>query len=218
MLTSPRKHLSYSNVAATVALFVALGGTPYAVVSIDSHDVADNSLRSADLRNNSVRSKDVRNRTLQARDLRRDGLGGGVIKEGALGLVPRAADAERVGGATAQELRVRCPAETVATAGVCIERTARSADGFFGAMSACDNAKRGLPTMPQLDRFAVLNGPLSAQAEWTSSVYRNAGNGSNPSDQLEAVVLSGGGLVSYERVYLAVQHAFRCVALPSNQP
>ena len=70
--------------------------------------------------------------------------------------------------------------------------------------------------MPQLDRFARSNGPLSPQGEWTASVYRNPDNGSDPSDQLEAVVLSGGGVVSYDRVYLAVQHAFRCVALPSN--
>jgi hypothetical protein len=216
VLSSLRKHLSYSNVTATAALFVALGGTSYAVVSIDSGDVANNSLRSADLRNNSVRSRDVRDRTLQARDLRRNGLGGGVIKETALGQVPRAADAERVGGATVEDLRVRCPPETVATAGVCVERAARSADGFFGATSACDNASRGLPTMPQLDRFAVFHGPLSAQGEWTSSVYRNPANGSNPSDQLEAVLLNGGGPVSYERIYLAVQHPFRCVALPSN--
>jgi hypothetical protein len=99
---------------------------------------------------------------------------------------------------------------------VCIERGARPADGFFGATSACHGVGRGLPTMPQLDRFAVLHGPLSAQGEWTSSVYRNGANGSVPSDQLEAIVLSGGGLVNYERVYLAVQHPFRCVALPSN--
>lgn len=216
MMSSLRKHLSYSNVTATAALFVALGGTSYAVVNIDSGDVADNSLRSTDVRNNSLRSKDIRDRTVRARDLRRNGLGGGVIKESALGQVPRAAEAERVGGATAQDLRVRCPTETIATAGICVERVARSADGFFGATSACDNASRGLPTMPQLDRFAVLQGPLSAQGEWTSSVYRNPANGSNPSDQLEVIVLSSGGLVSYERVYLAVQHAFRCVALPSN--
>ena len=47
-------------------------------------------------------------------------------------------------------------------------------------------------------------------------MYRNPDNGMNPSDQLEAVALSGDGIVSYDRVNLAVQHAFRCVALPSN--
>jgi len=201
---------------ATVALFIALGGTSYAVLRVDSGAVVNNSLRSADLRDNSVRSKDLRDRTLRARDLKPNGLGGGVIRENALGQVPRAADADRVGGATVQDLRLRCPTGTVPTAGGCIEQVTRPADGFFGATNGCDNAGRGLPSMSQLDRFVVLNGPLSTQGEWTSSVYRNPGNGSDPSDQLEAVVLSGGGVVSYDRVYLAVQHAFRCVALPSN--
>jgi hypothetical protein len=216
VLSSLRKHLSYSNVTATAALFVALGGSAYAVIRVGSDDVVNNSLRSADLRNNSVRSRDIRNRTIQARDLKRDGLGGGVVKESALGEVPAAANAERVGGLTAQDLRVRCPGETVMEAGVCIEQFGHPSAGFFEAMSACDNSGRGLATMAQLDRFAVFNGPLSAAGEWTSSVYRNPGNGSDPSDQLETVVLTGGGVVSYERVYLAVQHAFRCVALPSN--
>lgn len=216
VLRAFRRHLSYSNVTATAALFVALGGTSYALIRVDSGDVVNNSLRSSDLRNNSVSSRDIRDRTVLARDVRRNSLGGRVVKESALGRVPRAGDSERVGGATAPELRVRCPADTIAKAGVCIELSVRHPDGFFGATSTCDGVARGLPSMAQLHRFAVLNGPLSAAGEWTSSVYRNPGNGADPFDQLEAVVLAGGGGVSYDRVYLAVQHAFRCVALPSN--
>ena len=199
---------------ATTALFIALGGTSYAVIRVDSRDVVDNSLRSADVRNNSLRSGDVRDRTLRARDLRRNGLGGGVVKESALGRVPLAANAERVGGTSVLELRVRCPADTIARAGICVEQAARPTDGFFGASLACDNAGRGLPSMAQLDRFAGTR-PLSASGEWTSSVYRNPDNGSDPFDQLETVVLAPTG-VQYDRVYLAVQHAFRCVASPSN--
>jgi hypothetical protein len=182
---------------------------------VGSDDVVDNSLRSRDIRDNTLRGADVRDRTLRARDVGRDRLGSGVIKESALGIVPLAANAERVGGATAQDLRVRCPADTVAKSGVCIEASPRSADGFLGAVDRCNQVGRGLVTMPQLDPFARANGPLEA-AEWTSSVYRNTGNGPNPFDELEAVLLSGTGSVSYDRVYLAVQHPFRCVALPSN--
>jgi hypothetical protein len=69
--------------------------------------------------------------------------------------------------------------------------------------------------MAQLSRFAVSD-PLSPEGEWTSNVYRNPANGSDPFDQLEAVVLLGAGSATYERVNLAVQHGFRCVALPSN--
>jgi hypothetical protein len=215
VLSSFRKRLSYSNVTATAALFIALGGTSYAVMRVDSRDVVDNSLRSRDLRNNSLLSTDIRDRTLQARDLRRNGLGGGVVKESSLGRVPLAADAERVGGSPASSFFLRCPADTIARAGVCIEEGGRPAAGFFGAMSICDNAGRGLPTMAQLDRFAGTH-PLSPTGEWTSNVYRNTDNGPDPLDELEAVVLLGAGAARYERVNLAVQHGFRCVALPSN--
>jgi hypothetical protein len=199
------KRHSYASLTATLALFVALGGTSYAVLKIDSADVVDNTLR----------SRDRRNRTIQARDVRRNGLGAGVVKESALGKVSRAAQADRLGGAAEGDLRLKCPTDTVAKAGVCIEGSARPAEGFLGAINRCDQVGRQLPTMPQLDTFVRSNGSLSG-AEWTSSVYRNAGNGPNQFDQLEAVLLDGFGGVSYDRVYQPVQHAFRCVALPSN--
>jgi hypothetical protein len=210
-----RARVTYPNVVATLALFVALGGTSYAVLHIGSGDVLDNSLRSRDIRNNTLRSRDVREHTLRARDLGRDSLGSGVVKESALGTVPRAVEADRLGGATAQDLRLKCPSDTVARAGACIESSARSPDGFLGAINQCDQAGRALVTMPQLDRFLRSAEPLP-QPEWTSSVYRNTTNGPNPFDELEAVLLGAGGNVSYDRVYQAVQHPFRCVALPSN--
>ena len=70
MLSSLRKHLSYSNVIATTALFIALGGTSYAVLRVDSREVVNNSLRSVDVRNDSLRSRDIHDRTLRARDFR----------------------------------------------------------------------------------------------------------------------------------------------------
>jgi hypothetical protein len=210
-----RDHVTYANVVATLALFVALGGTSYAVFHTTSRDVVDNTLRSRDVRNNTLRSRDVRERTLRARDLGLDSLGSGVVKESALGPVPRAFNAEHLGGATEQDLRLRCPQDTLAKAGVCIESAPRSSDGFLGATDRCDQAGRGLVTLTQLDRLARTRGPLQ-QAEWTASVYRNPGNGPSAVEQLEAVLVEGGGNISYDRVFLAVQHPFRCVALPSN--
>jgi hypothetical protein len=66
-----RSRLNYSNVMATVAVFVALGGTSYAVAtgSIGSREIGNNSVRSKDLRNNDVRGKDVRNGTIGTRDV-----------------------------------------------------------------------------------------------------------------------------------------------------
>ena len=200
---------------ATVALFAALGGTSYAVLKVDSNDVVDNSLRSRDIRNGGVLSRDMRDRAIRGRDVRSGTLGSRVVKESALDTVPRAANADRVGGASAQDLRVKCPPDTLSKAGVCIETTARSPDGFVGAVNQCGQAGRQLIAMAELDLYARSNGPLP-QPEWTSSVYRNPDNGPLAVDELEAVVLVGGGGVSYDRVHVPVQHAFRCVALPSN--
>jgi hypothetical protein len=200
---------------ATIAVFVALGGTSYAVLGIDSGDVTDNSLRSRDIRNNNLRSRDIRNRSLSALDVRRNSLGGGIIRESTLGLVPRAAQADRLGSATADDLRIRCPADTTARGGICVETSARPADGFFGAVNHCDQAGRGLITLPQLDAFLRSNGPLP-KLEWTSTLVRNSTNGGALSNELESVLFGGTDTVDYERVFLAVQHPFRCVALPSN--
>jgi hypothetical protein len=71
-----RSRLSYSNVMATVAVFIALGGTSYAVAtgSIGSREIHNNSVRSKDLRNNDVRGRDVRNATIGTRDVANGGL------------------------------------------------------------------------------------------------------------------------------------------------
>ena len=171
-MTSLRQHISYANVMATIAVFIALGGTSYAVLHIGSEDVADNSLRSRDIRNNTMRSRDIRDYSLHAGDLRRNSLGAGVIKESALETVPKAADAGRLGGLTVNDLRLQCPADTLAKAGVCVETSPREPSGFLGALDRCNQAGRGLITMAQLDPFARSNGPLP-QLEWTSSVYSN---------------------------------------------
>lgn len=70
MLARLRARLTYSNVAATLALFIALGGTGYAAAKITSGD--------------------IKNRTIQPRDVRRNALGGGVIDESKLRAVPTA--------------------------------------------------------------------------------------------------------------------------------
>jgi hypothetical protein len=55
-----------------IALFVALGGTSFAVAtgSIDGREITNNTVRSEDIRNNDIRSNDVRNGSLLARDFK----------------------------------------------------------------------------------------------------------------------------------------------------
>jgi hypothetical protein len=65
-----RRHLSYANVTATLALFVALGGGAYAVTKVDSSDIANDSIRSVDLKDRkAVRGRDVKHDTLTGKQI-----------------------------------------------------------------------------------------------------------------------------------------------------
>ena len=80
MTNRVRRKLSYANVMATLAVFIALGGTSYATLRITGRDIKDSSLTGRDLQRNSV--------------------GGRPIKESRLGTVPRA---RKIGRASCRE-------------------------------------------------------------------------------------------------------------------
>lgn len=78
MLSKLRARLTYANVMATVAVFVALGGSSYAAIKVTGKNVTDSSLTGKDIKNNSVTDKDVkgiktgdvRDRSLLAKDFK----------------------------------------------------------------------------------------------------------------------------------------------------
>jgi hypothetical protein len=155
-----RQRLTYANVMATIAVFIALGGSSYAVRQISG----------SQLKNSSVVGK----------KLKRNTLGGTRIRESRLGRVPRARRADRLGGVTAGQLQQRCPAGTVVSSGACVERTARSPATFSLAADICQReAFRGLgegsgrlPTWIELYRGLNRAGvaPLTAPGELTAEV------------------------------------------------
>ena len=60
MLSTIRTRLTYANVMATVAVFIALGGSSYAALTITGKNVKNSSLSGRDIKNNSVTGKDVK--------------------------------------------------------------------------------------------------------------------------------------------------------------
>jgi hypothetical protein len=67
-------NLSYANVMATIAVFIALGGTSYAVVSLPRNSVGKQQLRnrsvgSPELRSSAVRSKHIHNGSITTKDI-----------------------------------------------------------------------------------------------------------------------------------------------------
>ena len=63
-----RPKLTYANVVASLALFIALGGSAYAIGAgvIGSREIRDNSIRSRDVRTNALTGKDIDERTIRA--------------------------------------------------------------------------------------------------------------------------------------------------------
>lgn len=54
IFSSLRHRLTYANVVATLALFIALGGSAYAVATITGSDVKDGSLTGRDIKHNTL--------------------------------------------------------------------------------------------------------------------------------------------------------------------
>lgn len=72
MLRRLRHRFTFSNVVSLIALFVALGGTSYAIAvgGIGSRELRNNSVRSVDVKNNDVRGTDVRDGSLLTKDFK----------------------------------------------------------------------------------------------------------------------------------------------------
>jgi hypothetical protein len=202
-----RERLTYANVMSTIAVFVALGGSSYAALQIDSGDIA----------NNSVRGVDVRNRTITQRDVKRNTLGGRSIRESRLGRVPHARDADRLGGMSAADLLVKCPSGTFPIADVCVETVARAPASYGSAVIACATTGvpagpgRRVPTYGEL-RAALSAVQLTAGGELTSELIPSATAG-----ELDVLFISTqGGSVGVTPNTGAGGKAFRCATDPLN--
>ncbi len=73
MLRRLRSRLSYANVVASLALFVALGGVSYAAVklpknSVGSRQIKHNAVTGSKVKNGSLTGADIKNRSLTAAD------------------------------------------------------------------------------------------------------------------------------------------------------
>jgi hypothetical protein len=63
-----RRRLTYSNVMATLAVFIAVGGSAAAAVVITGRNVKDGSLTGSDVKNGSLSTLDVKDHSLLGTD------------------------------------------------------------------------------------------------------------------------------------------------------
>ena len=198
MIDRLRRHFTYANVMATLAVFIALGGSSYAALNLTGRDIRDGSLTH--------------------RELKRNTLGGTRIKESRLGKVRRARNADRLNGVSAARFLVRCPPDTVPVSDVCVEISARSAAPYQVAAVACEAVNRRTTPgrrLPSHDELMTAIGDygiaLAEGGELTRNVYPSSGG------QVDVLVVTdAGGSVALRSNTAAGAMPFRCVADPLN--
>ena len=85
MLRKLRPHLSYANVAATLALVLAAGGsTAYAAAKIGKSDIGYHAVTSSKIAFNAITASKVRNSTLSGKDVRDSWITSADIRNGSL--------------------------------------------------------------------------------------------------------------------------------------
>jgi hypothetical protein len=183
---------------STLAVFIALGGSSYAAVTLNGRNIKHRSIPGTKLKRNSVTGLEVR--------------------ESRLGRVPRAAMADELGLEATQRLLVKCPADTFPSAGICVEETPRAAAPYGSAVLMCrdigtpQGPGRRLPTENELEA-ALPRTKLADGGELTATVYPSA----QFPGELDVLYLDG----ATGKVGLTVNRSegakpYRCVTQPIN--
>lgn len=199
-----RERLSYANVVATLALFLALGGgAVWAAGKIGSGEIKKDAVLSKHIKAGAVKGADV--------------------TETSLGQVPsaaaasqaanaaHAADADRVDGLDSADLVHSCPAGTAAFAGICVETAARGAALYATASSTCAGLGRRLPSFAELDGFRQQPGVDIGSNQFTSDHDIGAIGAIGSA----VLLISDGGSVSGSDK-ASVPQSYRCVTGPGG--
>ncbi len=194
-----RRHLSYANVMATIAVFVAFGGVSYAAATISGNKLIKGSVGAGKLKNGTLTSNQVKANSLT----------GSVIDESTLTIVPSAQNAtaattagsantaksaatagsadsaktantaehaisadnaDTVEGVSAEQLRVTCPADTELFGGMCWDEDARPIKGWIAASKDCAAAGGRLPSLSELIAYVLQPNQQVSGHNWTEDI------------------------------------------------
>lgn len=218
MLKRVRSRLTYANVTATLAIFIALGGGAYAV-SLDRNqvkskhlamntakakDIATGGVRSAEVADGAIGTSEIGDGSIAAEKIAAGAVGSEAVADGSIG----AAEIEdgQVGVAeTATELGFRCPGGTRYHEGACIETSPRTADDWNSANGDCINENRRLPSFAELQTFRNAPG-ITLTEEWTGGFWTDGG-------AFALTVTANGGLTARTA---ATDMSYRCAATPNS--
>jgi hypothetical protein len=192
-----RRHLSYANVMASIAVFVAFGGVGYAASTINGNKLV----------NGTVAGKKLKNGTLTSQQVKKGSLTGEAIDESSLSTVPTAqtattattagsastagsantattanhalsadsastaGDAETLDGLSSKQLQVTCPVNTKLYGGMCWDEAGRDAKNWIEASKDCGNAGGRLPSLSELIAYVSQPGEqVGTEQNWSDDV------------------------------------------------
>jgi hypothetical protein len=210
-----RSKLTYANVMATIAVFIALGGSGYAALKLPRNSVGTKQLRSHAVTNSKLAPGAVSGSRVKP-----NGLTGAEINEAALGQVPSAhladhaanadtassaGNAAAVNGVTASQLKLSCPAGTLRYLGECFQTAEHAATDWGSAAMACSRADGRLPNAAELSRITQDTSIVFSGSEWTSDL----------ADADTAITADGAGAGTNVALGNS-SHPYRCVLSASN--
>ncbi len=181
LLRRLKSRLTYANAMATIALFVALGGTSYAAMKLPA-----NSVGSSQLKDSSVGAAKLKGAAVTSPKIAKEAVNGSKIALSTLGTVPSAQvatsanDSKTLGGLSNLQIinqakteaingsKLKCPSGTTASGGACFSGVHQAAI-WFEASKICAAENMTLPSAPQLYAFGKVNNPAGSGPEWTDN-------------------------------------------------
>jgi hypothetical protein len=238
--------LTYANVVASLALFVALAGTGYAAVKLPKNSVGTTQIKSAAVTATKIKDGAVTGAKLApagvtGADIAPGSIQGADIDLPTLGTVPSAAeaghariadrataadsatvadDARTLAGKSAAQLLAEakdvCPAQMLLVAGVCFEEAARTPTSMPQALHVCAKEGRFLPSVSMLLTFETNAYEGQPPPEWAGQSYYIPGTGSGAGSRGPAVAAFKYGYSYSEGEPTGASLGYRCAAMPTN--
>jgi hypothetical protein len=192
-----RPKLTYANVVSTICLVLLLGGG----AAFAANQLGKNTVGTKQLKKNSVTTAKIK----------KGAVTGAKISASTFGTVPSAVNAQSLGGLSADQIaqnsKLRCPAGTELSSGVCFETAARPPAQFLEALNTCASIGRSLPSTGELATYLVAKG-IENEQNWTGSFFTDGGFRSG------FVIVSGSIIVGTAEFASTV--AYRCVIGATN--
>jgi hypothetical protein len=164
-LNSIRRHLSYANVMATIAVFIALGGSAFAVkVKLKANSVSTKNLKASavtepKLADGAVTSGKLAANAVNAGKLADGSVTGAKIADGSVGIEK-----------SANSLHQKCPGGTTYQQGGCIENSPRATANWATALSTCSGAGGHVADTGEMEAFFGRGGVITGSGEWTTDL------------------------------------------------